>query len=425
VWLSNPYSNNGLSTLTYSAQQGCCFNPDPFNQQPPNTAPNSQQTVDPLDNNFQLPTVLKASLAFDRELPWWGIVATAELAHVGVRHGLWYQEINLGPGNGVMPDGRISYWRSTDPAAWAGGTTPTGYGGLQRYGNVSAFGAASTYLTNTGKGESNSLTLSLQTPFKEEGFSGGTSLTVGRATEVNPGTSSQASSNFSGRAAYNPNEDVAYRSNYDVKARILGTLTWQHKFFGDYTTSVSAFYDGHSGQPYSFVYGNDANGDGIANNDLLFVPNPGQVQFVQGTSQAAIDEFYNFIRNNKYLSNHQGGTVGQNGATSPWINQINLSFRQEVPGLFKDNKGELRFDIFNFGNMLNKRWGQIYDVPFASAGGFTRSIANFRGVDPTTGQYIYSLPTTADGHYNAPQYIKEDSVAQSRWSVLVTLRYTF
>ena len=219
-------------------------------------------------------------------------IAAQMRRHVGVRNGLWYQEINLGPGNGTLPDGRISYWRNTDPVAWAGGTTPLGYAGLQRYGNNPLFGAASTYLTNTGKGESNSLTLSLNTPFKEEGFSGGTSLTVGRATEVNPGTSSQAASNFSGRAAYNPNEDVAYRSNYDVKARILGSLTWQHKFFGDYATSVSAFYDGHSGQPYSFVYGNDANGDGIAANDLFFVPaNLSQVAFVDGTRPEAQQEF--------------------------------------------------------------------------------------------------------------------------------------
>ena len=94
-------------------------------------------------------------------------------------------------------------------------------------------------------------------------------MTLGRATEVNPGTSSQAFSNFSGRAAFNPNDDIAYRSNYDIKARLLGALTWQHHFFGDYATSVSAFYDGHSGQPYSFVYGNDANGDGVSNNDLV------------------------------------------------------------------------------------------------------------------------------------------------------------
>jgi outer membrane receptor for ferrienterochelin and colicin len=428
VWLSNPFSNNGLLVQTFSAGNGCCFIPGAFDQRPPDTDPNPQQTVDTVDSNFELPTVLKAVLGYDYELPWWGMIATAEYTHLDTIHGLYYQAINLGPGNGYLPDGRISYWTSTDPTLWSGNTAnpnqPSGYTRVQRAGSNPAFGGQSTFLTNTGEGGANYLTLALQTPFRDEGFSGSTALTVGRATEVNPGTSSQAFSNFSARAAINPNEDIAYRSNYDIKARWIGALTWQHHFFGDYATSFSAFYDGHSGQPYSFTFGNDANGDGVSTNDLLFVPLPGQVQFVEGTPEIVKQQFYAFIQNNDYLRNHQGGYVGQNGATSPWINQINLSFVQEVPGFFAGNKGEVRFDILNFGNLLNKDWGQIYDVPFATAGGFTRSLANFRGVDPVTGQYIYALPTR-DGIYNPQQYVKEDANAQSRWSILVTLRYTF
>jgi len=429
VWLSNPFSNNGILTNTYFAANGCCFNPNPHTQQPPNSAPSPQQTVDTVDPNFQLPTVLKMSLGFDRELPWWGLIGTAEIVHLDTLNGLYYQAINLGPGNGLLPDGRINYWGSTDPSLWANNTSnpnqPQGYTTLQRTGSNPGFSGSSTYLTNTSKGEANFLTLTLSTPFKDEGFSGSTSMTLGRATEVNPGTSSQAFSNYTGRAAFNPNDDVAYRSNYDIKARLLGALTWQHHFFGDYATSISAFYDGHSGTPYSFTFGNDANGDGIANNDLFYVPaSPQSVQFVQGTPQSVIDQFFAFIKNNDYLKNHMGGPVGQNGATSPWINQINLSFRQEIPGIFAGNKGEVRFDILNFGNMLNKDWGQIYDMPFGSTGGFSRALANFRGIDPATGQYIYALPTR-NGNYNPPAYTREDSVAQSRWSILVTLRYTF
>ncbi|MEO6687840.1 MAG: TonB-dependent receptor, partial [Dokdonella sp.] len=250
VWLSNPFSNDGLSTQTFSGSNGHGFIADGHAQVPPNTAPGALQTVDTVDPNFKLPTVLKATLGFDRELPWWGLVATAEFAHIDVIHGLFYQEVNLGPGRGVLPDGRISYWGSTDPTKWSSNTSnpnqPTGYSTLQRTGSNPLFGGASTYLTNTSKGESNFLSLGVQTPFNTDGFSGSTSLTLGRSTEVNPGTSSQASSNFTGRAAYNPNEAVAYRSNYDIKARILGSLTWQHNFFGDYASSVSAFYDGHS-----------------------------------------------------------------------------------------------------------------------------------------------------------------------------------
>ena len=98
------------------------------------------------------------------------------------------------------------------------------------------------------------------------------------------------------------------------------------------------------------------------------------------------------------------------------MNQLDLSFVQEIPGLFEGNKGQIRFDIFNFGNMLNKKWGQIYNPNFP----YNRSMASFAGVDPATGKYIYNL---VDPKTYAQQ--KQDDQAQSRWSVLVTVRYTF
>ncbi len=425
VWQANPFTNNGLTLQTYSCGPGTGFNANPYTQQPPSSGcgTGSQQTVDTVDRNLSLPTALKISLAFDRELPWWGVIATAEFAHVGVRDAIRYEAVNLGPGNGFLPDGRINYWNDTSPALYidkngkpVAANDPTNYRNNQRSGSNPAFGGASTYLTNTGKGEANYLTLSLQKSYSDTWF-GTTSLTFGRATEVNPGTSSQAFSNYSSNVGYNPNEDVARRSNYDIKARLLSALTWQHRFFGDYVSSVSGVYNGYTGQPYTWTFFNDANGDGIKGNDVFYVPRPGDVLFTQGTSQASIDQFYSFIKGNEYLSNHQGGVVSRNGATSPWINQIDLSLRQEIPGLFPSGaKGEIRFDIFNIGNMLNKKWGQIYNPNFP----YSRSLANYAGIDPATGKYIYNL--TTPGSY---AYSKQDDQAQSRWSVLVTLRYTF
>lgn len=423
VWQGNPFTNNGLTLQTFSAGTGCCFNPDPFNQQPPSGAGgNPQQTVDTIDPNLKLPTALKISLGFDRELPWAGIVASAEFAHVGVIDAIRYQAINLGPGHGTLPDGRINYWGSTNPALWIGSNglpvaanNPSGYTTNQRFGSNPAFGGASTYLANTGKGEANYLTLSLQKSYNDTWF-GTTSLTFGRATEVNPGTSSQAFSNFSNSVSYNPNAEVASRSNYDIKARLLTSLTWQHRFFGDYVTSVSGVYNGYTGQPYTWTFGNDANGDGIRGNDVFYVPNVGDVLFTTGTSQAQIDQFYAAINGNEYLRDHRGGVVSRNASTSPWINQVDLSLRQEIPGLFKGNKGEIRFDIFNVGNLINKDWGQIYNPNFP----YNRSLANFAGIDPATGKYVYNL-TNPSSYQNT----KQDDQAQSRWSVLVTLRYTF
>ena len=61
----------------------------------------------------------------------------------------------------------------------------------------------------------------------------------------------------------------------------------------------------------------------------------------------------------------------------------------------------------------------------------TYTLANFSGVDPATGKYVYSLPTDKNGNYQ-PQALAfydggfyDPSRVVSRWSVMVTLRYKF
>jgi hypothetical protein len=41
---------------------------------------------------------------------------------------------------------------------------------------------------------------------------------------------------------------------------------------------------------------------------------------------------------------------------------------QELPGFMKDHKASgHEFDILNFGNLLNKKWGRIDEIGFPSA----------------------------------------------------------
>lgn len=65
------------------------------------------------------------------------------------------------------------------------------------------------------------------------------------------------------------------------------------------------------------------------------------------------------------------------------------------------------------------------DAPtFFSNGGYSRNLANFGGVDPVTHKYVYNLPTV-NGNYAPEALSRDDSNAISRWSLQVTLRYTF
>ncbi|MER3547062.1 MAG: Oar protein, partial [Rhodanobacteraceae bacterium] len=419
VWLSNPYTNNGV-TLTSATSKSGMFNPNPYTQQLPKGTPPTPE-VDVTDPNFKLPTALKASLGFDRELPW-GFLFSADYIHLQTLNGLLYQNLNYGTPTGKMPDGRTSYWNPTATTKCNNGKSGKPYtiaGCLQNpnFYNV-------VYLTNTNQGSADYLSLMVSKPFNNS-LSGRFGIVLGRSTEVNPGTSSQAASNLNNNAVFNGNENVASRSIYSVPKRVLASLTWQHKFFGDYTTSVSAFYDGHTGTPYSWVFGNDASGlcFGSSTNcpyELVYIPRQGDVEFAPSVTAAQQQQFWNFINSNSYLRSHQGQVAARNGALSPWVNTLNLSLQQEVPGFFKGNKGSIKFDIYNFLNLLNKKWGDVYDVDFP----YTRSLANFAGVDPATGKYIYSLPTTG-GNYSPGSLKLEDQRAQSRWAVQVTLRYTF
>jgi len=424
VWLGNIYSNSGVTQTQFNcgkSQRDCntnlpAFSNDPHNQND-GVAGTGAQTVNTIEPGFRLPSVWKISLGFDKELPWWGLIATADYEHIKVRDAIWYQNMNVGAPTAVLPDGRYSYYGSINEGDPRNATNRALANG--------AFSDGTINLANTSRGKADSLALSLKKPFSED-WSGMIGFTWSRATEVNPGTSSVARSSYVNNYIVNPNENKASPSNYSIPRRVLASLNWQHRFFGDYSTSASILYDGHNAAPYSWSFGNDANGDGVTN-DLVYIPNPGEVAFRDGVSDAQIDQFYDYIQHNDYLKKHQGGIAGRNGDRAGWINQIDLSFSQEIPGIFKGNKGLIRLDVYNFTNLLKKSWGIEKRVNFPGG----RALADYYGVNKD-GKYVYDISGSfykdADGNY-APREIPTyadfgDDLAQ-RWSVQLTVKYTF
>jgi hypothetical protein len=426
VWLGNIYSNSGVTQTQFNCgptQSGCktnlpAFSADP-NHQNDGTPGTGAQTVNTIEPGFRLPSVWKFSLGFDKELPWWGLIATADYEHIKVRDAIWYQNYNTGAPTAVLPDGRFSYYKDIT-------LDPRNKAQTNRYLSNKAFTDGTINLADTSRGKADSLALSLKKPFSED-WSGMVGFTWSRATEVNPGTSSVARSNYVNSYITNPGENKASPSNYSIPRRVLASLNWQHRFFGDYATSASIFYDGHNAAPYSWAFGNDANGDGVTN-DLVYIPKPGEVEFRSNVSQQKIDQFYAYVQKNDYLKDHQGGIAGRNGDRAGWINQIDLSFSQEIPGIFKGNKGIIKLDVYNFTNLLNKKWGIEKRVGFPGG----RALADYYGVDPTTGKYIYDISgsnyTDANGNYAPraiPTYVNFGDDLAQRWSVLLTVKYTF
>ena len=342
------------------------------------------------------------------------MVGTADFESINVNDAIQYLNLNLGTATGTLPDGRLTYARF--PNAAPGSTNTT------RYNANPSFSDRLIYLTNTSKGGSNNLTLSVKKPFFDN-WSGTVGFTYSRATEVNPGTSSVARSNFINRAYTNPNDAEVAISNYSIPRRAIASLSWSKNLFGDYATAASAFYDGHSGAPYSWTFGNDANGDSYFGNDLAFIPTDlGSIGFAGTATAAQQQQFIDYIKNDQYLNDNKGRIFKRNSARAPWFNQIDVTLRQEIPGLFAGNKGEVRLDIFNFTNLLNKDWGVERRADFP----LTRNLANFGGVD-AQGRPIYNIDNQLVNGVYSPQDlgVNESQNPSQRWAAQITVRYKF
>ncbi len=428
VWLANPYQNNGMTSGSFSSSDPAAypFSADPYNQPvPSNLAASGEAQVDSIDPNFKLPTIWKFSLGYDAELPWMGLVATAEVQHLKNKHGVFYKAINIGAYNsatglydaptGVLADGRASYWCTI------GGSTGNSN---KNCGRNSAYTYNSTMLSNTDKGESTALTLSLDKPMAN-GWYANLSYTYTRAKEVASDGSSQAWSSYQYVSRLNPNEEVLATASREVRNSVKLSLGWERAFFRDYKTSVTAFYTGRDGLPYTWIVNGDVNGDRIFQ-DPAYIPlrDDALVSYVNGRSGAATAEqiaaFHAFIDSNSYLSSRRGTIAERNGARMPWVNQLDVSFQQELPGFMQGHKSILRLDIYNFLNLLNKDWGITEKMDFD-----TRYLANLSRVN-ADGTYVYDLSA------NAPQALPVydansayPSRVVSRWAAMLTFRYQF
>lgn len=428
VWLANPFQNNGVVTASFRSTNPVLypFSTDPYNQPvPPNLAVSGAAQIDTIDPDFKLPTVWKYSLGFDAQLPWWNLVATAEVQHLRNKNGIYYKAINIGRRNaatglydaptGVLADGRASYWCTI------GGSSSSSN---KNCGLNSAYNFQSTMLSNTDQGSSTAFTVSLAKPMSN-GWYGNLSYTRTRAKEVASDTSSQAWSSYQYVSRVNPNEEVLGTATREIRDSVKLSLGWEHAFFGNYKTSVSMFYNGRSGLPYTWIVNGDPNGDGIFQ-DPAYIPTRGdaKVSYVYGSraaTAAEIEAFNAALDADKYLSSHRGSIAGRNAVKNPWINQLDLGLQQELPGFWKGHKSVLRLDIYNFLNMMNKDWGITENV-----GGFdTRYLSTLSSVR-ADGGYVYNL------NANSPQALAVydfqggyPSRVVSRWSAQLTFRYEF
>lgn len=415
VWLANPYQNNGVTALSYRSfdPSTAPFSPDPYNQNVPAGGTPSYQ-IDSIDPDFKLPSVYKFSLGYDAELPWMGLVGSIDYQLIKAKDAVFYQALNLGPAQGYLADGRESYWCQLGDMS----------SGNRTCGANPDFTTNSTVLGNTDEGSASSITLALSKPLSNNWF-GSLSYTYTDADEVASDGSSQAWSSYQYVSRVNPNQEIATTAGRQVRDSIKATLGWEKAFFGDYKTSVAMYYNGRSGLPYTWTINGDTNGDGIFQ-DPAYIPlvNDPNVSYGSATPEQ-IAAFHDFISGNPYLAARRGSIAERNGDRYSWVNQLDVSFQQELPGFFEGHKSVIRLDVYNFLNLIDSDWGHTMGETFSDN---TRYLARLEGVN-SDGTYTYNLgsdenptweslvPYDASGSY--------PSRVVSRWSAMLTLRYQF
>jgi hypothetical protein len=415
VWVENSYNNAGqLNVITNGV------------------ASTAAPSFDYTDPNFHWPATWKENLAYDRTLPFLGLIATAEVDVTQVEKDVFYQQTNpyAVPTSGplTLPDGRIRFAGAITPGTTSqignayilpAASLPPGY-----YAAVTSSTAALLYqnkltgpvyeLTNTGNGGSQEYTVELTRPFKDNwGFS--LAYTHTHATQVDPFTSSVAGSGFNGQPVINPNDNIAYRSNYDVPDKFVATANKRFNFLKrkNASTTISAQFITQTGQPYSFVFKGNADGDGILGEDLFYVPTGPSDPKVEWASATEEANFFNYLASNSQLNKWSGKIAPRNSASAAWQETVNLHAEQEIP-IWRDVRVTLFADCYNFSNLIDKHSGIVDNFN----GAFSTQTVAGTGFDAKTDKYIY---TFNPGTLGVPTIYSD----LSRWQLQIGARLEF
>lgn len=356
VFFSNSYNQLGVGTFTTTEAPASLetylrsgFDPANPIGSGPDTGTNDRE-VDWTDDKIKLPSVWRGNAAVDYRLPFLDTVATVELVQTYNDKTFFIRNENLRQA-GVGADGRPRFSGSPSLANNAATAQYPDFLNLYRIRNISV-------------GESRYVSLTLDRPMRNR-WAYSFSYTRGRSTDAQIFGSTTAGSQFGRNPVFYQNQVVEARSDFEVRDRFQLTYTREFNLLGralkhdakdrSARTLVSLYYEGRSGNPYSWVYSNDMNGDGVSQNDLVSVPsNASDPRFnFSGMTPEAISNYFAFL-NQSGLARYAGGFAPRNAYVQPFVNRLDLKISQHIP-LFKPAHLELFLDFTNFGSFVSRK----------------------------------------------------------------------
>lgn len=370
VIFSNSFGQTGVGGFTLASAQGELPNTltgylrtafDPAN--PIGTGrdvPTLRREVNWVDAGTELPQTWRANLAIERKVPLFDSVLGFEVVHSVIDKALFVTNENI-RATTVGADGRQRF--AGNPSTAANARFP-GYTTLIRVRNASV-------------GESTYFSLQWSRPVRQKwGFD--LSYTHGSATEAQAIGQTTAGGQWNRNVVFNQNTVTKGTADFEIRHRVQAAVTRDFQMIKGQRTRVSVSYEGRTGNPYSWVFGGDLNGDSVSFNDTVAVPSgASDPRFdFSGMTPAQRDAFLAFVQGSE-LSAYAGGIAPKNAFTEPWVNRLDLKVAHNIP-LAGRVRLDLFFDFINLGAFLSKDFFGYNEVsPFLSNGVFrTRTLTN-------------------------------------------------
>ncbi len=438
VWPGGIFNNNGIFIGGYTA------NATQLNTIRFRSNPNGQWTAaevgagvtkGPLNltaSEFSTPKIFRTSLAVDKKFGngWSG---TLEGIFTQNMNEIYYTNINLlPPTEKSLGAGSRNVYSATNNAR-----IPLNPDGSNPYDNA-------ILLSNNdgpkGFGFNFTATISKRT---RDGFAFDLNYAFGNATTVNDGTSSVNLSQWRFMETVNGRNFIT-RTNSDFSAghRIFAYLSKKFEYANKkLATTITLTYTGQSGNPLSYVYASNAFvrddvPSGGNSQDLIYIPTSAELAgmiflnntiTVNGvattyTPQQQRDALEAYINGDKYLSSNRGKFAERNASRLPFTNIVDLKIAQDFNLKIGNRKYsfQLTYDVFNFGNMLNRNWGRTYfqsndNFGLIQFAGFVNAATNLTPqyrFNPTI-RTPWNVSTTTNAAYAA------------RWISQLGLRFNF
>lgn len=400
---------------------------------------------------FKMPSDWRTNLAVNWEVAdGWNVSASG--VYVRTAEGLAFRDIRAQPllVNGqraLTPDGRVRYdglsTAQRNAGAGSGLTVNSANPGSGR--DIQAYNPDSTGAIWTAA-------LGLSKYF-DNGINFGVSYSKQNSREFSASArfSSTASSLYSGQyASLDPNTAISGRGQEEISDAVKGEFGWRKNLFGKYETRVSLFADYRKGRPVTFTMngGSGRNATFGVNRgaQLAYVPDLSgnvttgtvgttAVVSVSSAPLVAFDSTTTVDTVRALVAKFgipQNGIVPRGSYENRAINLWDLQLSQELPAFSENHKARITFDVANFLNLLNKKWGvieeygedvRLFDVSCAGANGVSDNIGVL-----TCARYRISganstllNPASATG----PAGGVTRNTDRSRWQIQVGLKYEF